>query len=58
MSENPKIKIFVGYAKPHILFKSDIFQPILTANVDWVNPDIIRDDTGVNIAEKTKIMVN
>lgn len=51
---NEKIKIFVGYHKPHTVFKSDVFQPILTADVDWDNPDIIRDDSLINIADKNK----
>lgn len=52
--ENEKVKIFVGYHKPHIVFKSDVFQPILTADVEWDNPDIIKDDSEINIAEKNK----
>ena len=53
MSKN-EVKIFVGYHKPHTVFKSDVFQPILTADVAWDNPDVIRDDSGTNIAEKNK----
>jgi len=49
-----KVKIFVGYHKPHSVFKSEVFQPILTADVDWGEEGIIRDDRGINIAEKNK----
>lgn len=52
--ENSKIKIFVGYKGPNILFKSDVYQPILTAPVEWNNPDVIKDNTGINIADKNK----
>lgn len=51
---NEQVKIFVGYAKPHIIFKSDVFKPILTADVAWDEPDLIRDDSGINIASKNK----
>lgn len=54
MSENEQVKIFVGYYKPNTIFKSDVFQPILTSSIDWNEPDIIRDDSGINIAEKNK----
>lgn len=49
-----KVKIFVGYYKPNIIFKSDIFQPILTSSIDWNEEGIIRDDSGINIAGKNK----
>lgn len=50
-----KVKIFVGYHKPNIIFHSDVFQPILTANVDWENePKVQKDSIGINIAEKSK----
>lgn len=50
-----KVKIFVGYYKPNYIFKSDVFQPILTSDIDW-NPGnvLIRDNTGDNIADKNK----
>ena len=47
-----KVKIFVGYYKPDIIFKSNVYQPILTASVDWDTEDVIRDDSGINIAHK------
>lgn len=47
-----RIKIFVGYYKPNYLFSSEVYQPILTSDVDWDNPKIIKDNTGINIAEK------
>ncbi|MDD3436125.1 MAG: DUF4422 domain-containing protein [Candidatus Gastranaerophilales bacterium] len=51
-----KTKIFVGYYKPNFIFKSDVFQPILTsdANEDWDCDDLIKDKTGINIADKNK----
>lgn len=49
-----KVKIFVIYFKPNMIFESKVFQPMLTSSIDW-NPDnIIRDDTGENIAERNK----
>lgn len=49
-----KIKIFVGYYKPSHIFKSKIYQPILTSSIEWDNKDIIRDNTGINISERNK----
>lgn len=54
MQGQEKVKIFVGYHRPNVLYKSEVFQPILTSEVDWDNPDVIRDDSGINIAEKNK----
>lgn len=50
----PKVKIFVGYYKPNKIYASDVFQPILTAPIDWDAEGIIRDYNGINIAEKNK----
>lgn len=47
-----KVKIFVGYYKPNVIFQSDVFQPILTAKFDWNPKNLIKDDTGINIAHK------
>lgn len=53
--KSSKIRIFVGYHEPNVIFQSDIFRPILTADIDWNTPfNIIRDDTGINIAERNK----
>lgn len=49
-----KVKIFVGYHKPNVVFKSKVFQPILTSSVNWDEEGIIRDDSGINIADKNK----
>lgn len=48
-----KVKIFVGYFKPNYIFKSDVYQPLLTADIDW-NPDnaLLIDKTGDNIADR------
>lgn len=56
MSEkkSPKVKIFVGYFKRNIIFESEIYQPILTSSIDWEDPKLLRDDTGINISEKNK----
>lgn len=51
---SPKVKIFVGYAKPFPIFKSEVYQPILTSSVDWNNKALIKDNTEINIAEKNK----
>lgn len=51
----PKVKIFVGYYNQNVVFKSDVYQPIMTADFEWDNqPDIIRDNTGINIADRNK----
>ncbi len=52
--ERSRVKIFVGYYKPNYIFKSNVYQPILTSSIDWNAPDLIRDDTGINISEKNK----
>lgn len=54
-NKSSKVKIFVGYYKPNFIFKSEVYQPILTADVDW-NPDnkLIKDNTGDNIADKNQ----
>lgn len=49
-----KIKIFVGYYKPNFIFKSDIYQPILTARTDWNPEGMLKDDSGDNIAYKNE----
>lgn len=50
-----KVKIFVGYFKPTTIYKSDVYQPILTSNIDWnPNGDVIKDNTDINIAIKNK----
>ena len=49
-----KVKIFVGYYKPNKIFKSDVYQPILTADTDWDDAALIKDNSGINIAEKNK----
>lgn len=55
MSEcDNKIKIFVGYYKPNFIFSNNIYQPILTSNIDWSPDEIIKDNTGDNISEKNK----
>lgn len=54
MDKESKVKIFVGYFKPNTIFKSDVYQPILTSSIDWTDPDLIRDDTQINIAHKNK----
>lgn len=52
--KSSKVKIFVGYYKPNIIFQSNVFQPLLTASIDWNTECIIRDDSGINIAAKNK----
>lgn len=53
--KSSKIRIFVGYKDPNVIFESDVYQPILTSSVKWDNqPNLIRDDTGINIALKNK----
>lgn len=52
--KSSKVKIFVGYYKPNTIFKSDVFQPILTSSIDWDFEGIIKDDSCVNIASKNK----
>lgn len=54
-AKSSKVKIFVGYYKPNFIFKSDVYQPILTADIDW-NPGnkLIKDNTGDNIADKNR----
>lgn len=52
LEEPSKVKIFVGYHRPNIIYKSNVFQPILTAAIDWDDENIIRDDEGINIASK------
>lgn len=54
MNEKEKVKIFVGYHKPNTIYKSEVFQPILTSSVGWDEEGIIRDDSRINIAEKNK----
>lgn len=50
-----KVKIFVGYYKPNFVFQSDVYEPILTANIDWPEqPDILRDSIGINVAERSQ----
>lgn len=50
-----KVKIFVGYHKPHEVFISNVYQPLLTADVEWEKePNVIKDNTLINIAEKNK----
>lgn len=54
-NNEPKVKIFVGYYNQNVVFKSDVYQPIMTADFEWDNkPDIIRDNTGINIADRNK----
>jgi len=53
--KSSKVKIFVGCAKQTLHVHSDVFQPILTAPVKLENqPNVIRDDTGVNIASRNR----
>lgn len=53
--KEPKVKIFVGYYNKNVVFKSDVYQPIMTADFGWDNQsDIIRDNTGIDIADKNK----
>lgn len=53
--KSSKIRIFVGYYKPNFVFESKVFQPLLTSAIDWEEqPDILRDNTGINIAEGNK----
>lgn len=58
MPENKKeskVEIFVGYYNQNVVFKSDVYQPIMTADFEWDNqPDIIRDNTSINIADRNK----
>lgn len=54
LGELSKIKIFVGYYKPNIIFKSPIYQPILTSDAKWDTKGIIKDNTGINIADKNQ----
>lgn len=50
-----KVKIFVGYHKPNVLFCTEVYQPILTADIPWENqPNVVKDSTGTNIADKNK----
>lgn len=49
-----KVKIFVGYFKPCIIFESNVFQPILTASIDWDDNRVIKDNLGINISDKNK----
>lgn len=54
-NKSSKIRIFVGYKDPNIIFESDVYQPIITSQTNWENqPSIIRDNTGINIAAKNK----
>ncbi len=50
--DTSKIKIFVGYYKPNMLFSSEVYQPILTSDTDWNEELIVRDNTGDNIADR------
>lgn len=53
--KSDKIRIFVGYYKPNYVFESNVFQPLLTSSIDWEEqPNILRDNTGINIADKNK----
>lgn len=53
--KSDKVKIFVGYYKPNYLFESNVFEPLMTSNIAWPEyPDILRDNTAINIAEKNK----
>lgn len=52
--KSDNIKIFVGYHEEHPIFKTDVYQPILTANADWNHPDVIKDNMGDNISDKNK----
>lgn len=54
-NKESKVKIFVGYQNPNTIFHSNVFQPILTSQINWENaPEIIKDNTGINIAEHNK----
>lgn len=52
--KDSKIKIFVIYFKPNTIFESNVYQPILTSDIDWTPQGMIRDDSGINIASKNK----
>lgn len=53
--KSDKIRIFVGYYKPNYVFESNVFQPLLTSSIEWEEqPNILRDNTGINIADKNK----
>lgn len=50
-----KVKIFVGYQKPNVLFQSEVFEPLITSDCVWEDqPDLLRDNTSLNIAEQNK----
>lgn len=49
-----KVKIFDIYFKPNMIFESKVFQPMLTSSIDWAPGNIIRDNTGINIADRSK----
>jgi hypothetical protein len=52
MPKETEVKIFVGYYKPNTIFKSDVYQPILTCDTDWNPEGFIKDNTGINIASQ------
>lgn len=54
VEKQSKVKIFVGYYKPNFVFQSNVYQPILTARIDWAPVGMLRDDTGDNIACKNE----
>lgn len=47
-----KVKIFSAYARKFPIYQSDVIQPIITSNTDWIESGMIRDNTGINIADK------
>lgn len=56
-SENPKVKILVGYHKPAVLIKNEILTPVhlgraLNLCDEWLNEFAIGDNTGDNISFK------
>lgn len=55
LEEKSKVKIFVGYKSPNTIFESNVYQPIITTDVEWSDyPNLIRDNTGINISAKNK----
>ncbi len=72
MDNNKTIKILVGYHKPAVLIKNDIFEPIhlgralaTEASEDgkmsdmdyqWMLDNMIGDDTGDNISELNRYL--